>query len=102
MPQPAASARPTRLLDLLGADAASDPAALGRAIVRLAHLAAAEHRAQAAADLTNPDATSDPHAALRDPANGLAGGCVVPPLDRAAAIDPRLTGRGAVIKEGDR
>jgi len=100
MPQSSATARPPRLLDLLGADAASDPAARSRAIIRLAHLAAAEHRAQAAAALTSPEAdtTCDPHAVLRDPANGLAGGCVVPPLDRGVALDPR----GAVIKEGDR
>jgi len=101
MPQPAATTpRPIRLLDLLGTDAASDPGALSSAMIRLAHLAAAEHRAQAAAALTNPEmeTTSDPHAAVHDPANGLAGGRVVPPLDRGVALDPR----GAVIKEGDR
>ncbi len=104
MPDSTASVRrPARLLDLIAADGSSagDPAALGRAIVRLAHLAAAEHRARVAADAVN-GAGADPFdAALRVPANGLAGGRVVPPLDRAIAINPNVPS-GAVITEDDR
>lgn len=89
------TARPPRLLELLGVDGMTDPATLRRAMVRLAHLAAAEHRAQAGAALAKPPATDE---AAQAPADGPAGRCVIRPLDRAVAIDPRP----AVVREDDR
>lgn len=58
MPQQATT---TRWLDLIAGDARRDGRGVGRAIVRLSHLAAAMHRARAAQQLVDSG-----------PANGLA------------------------------